>query len=81
MGGALVMVCPAMHPLERLCYAHKAVVVCPVYCSSVDAPYPAGINDVHAGDIWILAHAEELASTRIASPSPAAAPAQTWLWR
>lgn len=60
MGGALVMVCPAMHALEALCQKHNAVVVCPVFRSCVDAPYPAAINDVHAAYKWMVEHADML---------------------
>lgn len=60
MGGALVMASPAMHPLEELCQKHNSVVVCPLFRSSVDAPYPAAINDVHAAYKWMIENAQML---------------------
>jgi acetyl esterase/lipase len=60
MGGALVLACPAMHPIPELCLKHNAVVVCPLFRTSVDAPYPAAINDVHAAYKWMIENAEKL---------------------
>lgn len=60
MGGALVMVCPSMHALERMSCTHHAVIVCPVFRSCIDAPYPAAINDVHAAYKWMVENAGEL---------------------
>lgn len=59
-GGALVFGTPYLCPIEEICRDHNAVVVAPFFRSGVDAPYPAAINDLHAGYQWMMENAEKL---------------------
>lgn len=59
-GGAMLYGTPYMGPIEEYCYNYNCIVVAPWYRSSLDAPYPAAVNDCHAAYQWMTDHAEEL---------------------
>ncbi len=60
MGGALVSREPRVFSMDQIAMKYKAVLVTVLYRTSLEAPYPAAINDMHAGYQWMLDHAEEL---------------------
>lgn len=59
-GGALLFGTPYLCPIEEVCRDLNAVVVAPFFRSGVDAPYPAAINDLHAGYQWMIKNAKQL---------------------
>lgn len=59
-GGAMLYGTPYMGPIEEYCYKYNCIVVSPWYRSSLDAQYPAAINDCHAAYQWMVEHAGEL---------------------
>lgn len=59
-GGAMLYGTPYMGPIEEYCYNYNCIVVAPWYRSSLDAPYPAAINDCHAAYKWMIENAAEL---------------------
>lgn len=46
--------------IKSLIAKSGCVVVAPDYCLSLDAPYPAGLEDCHEALLWMKAHAAEL---------------------
>ena len=60
LGGALVMREPELYAISMLCEQYRCVLVLAKYRESYKAPYPAAINDCHAGYIWTLEHASEI---------------------
>lgn len=45
---------------KRLIEARDCIIVAPDYCLSIDAPYPAALEDSYAGLLWMKEHANEL---------------------
>ena len=60
VGGGIYSNFTSLYNLEKLCMDTKATIVAAIYRSSNEAPYPAQINDLHAGYRWMLEHAKEL---------------------
>jgi acetyl esterase/lipase len=59
-GGAFVLGTPWLGPIEEYSMNYNCVVVAPWYRTSVDARYPAAINDLHAAYKWMIENAEML---------------------
>jgi acetyl esterase/lipase len=59
-GGAFVLGTPWLGPIEEYSMNYNCVVVAPWYRTSVDARYPAAINDFHAAYQWMIENAEML---------------------
>jgi acetyl esterase/lipase len=59
-GGAMLYCEPAASGLDQHALDYKCVVVGVKYRTSLDAPYPAAINDLHAGYAWMVEHADEI---------------------
>lgn len=60
LGGMLAMAEPGAFPIADHCERFNCVAVVVKYRTSLQAPYPAAINDLHAGYQWMLDNAEEL---------------------
>lgn len=60
LGGALTLNDPEFYPLEEFAARYNTVMVVTHYRTSLEAPYPAAINDLHAGYEWMLGHADEI---------------------
>ena len=61
-GGAMMLCSPVNHARPITEYAEKfeCMVVSPLYRTSLDAPYPAAVNDIHAVYQWLMNNAKEL---------------------
>lgn len=59
-GGSLRHSEPKMMDIHKFCYDTKSIVVVPNFRTSMDAEYPAAVNDIHAGFIWICEHVKEI---------------------
>jgi acetyl esterase/lipase len=59
-GGGMLYCEPAASGLDRHALDYKCVVVGVKYRTSLEEPYPAAINDLHAGYAWMVEHADEL---------------------
>ena len=59
-GGAFIFGTPWLGPVEEISKQLNCIVVAPWYRSSVDAEYPAAINDLHAAYAWMVENAAEL---------------------
>jgi len=59
-GGAFVLGTPWLGPIEEYSMNYNCVVVAPWYRTSVDARYPAAINDFHAAYKWMMENADML---------------------
>ena len=59
-GGAMLLGTPWLGPVEEYSATFNAIVVAPWYRTSIDAPYPAALNDLHAAYQWMIENAEEL---------------------
>lgn len=51
---------PDASPLRRYAVSYRCAVVTVKYRRTFDAPYPAAINDLHAGYQWMVENAEML---------------------
>ena len=60
MGGALVSRDPDIQPFEQYCEKFNCVTVSVLFRRSWEAPYPAAVNDLHAGYKWVVDNAEML---------------------
>jgi acetyl esterase/lipase len=59
-GGGMLFCEPKVSGLDQLSLDRKCVVVGVKYRISMEEPYPAAINDLHAGYAWMIEHADEL---------------------
>jgi acetyl esterase/lipase len=61
-GGAFASGVPesSMSVFRRLMNAHPCVIVSPDYRLSLEAPYPAGVDDCYDALLWVKEHAKEL---------------------
>lgn len=60
MGGALVSREPLVFGLDQIALKYNVILVTVLYRTSLQAEYPAALNDTHAGYQWMIEHAEEL---------------------
>jgi acetyl esterase/lipase len=58
--GGMTLCMPRVVPIEQLAARYKCMIVAPEYRNSVEAPYPASVNDCHAGYQWMIENAEML---------------------
>jgi acetyl esterase/lipase len=60
LSGGMIAIAPRLDPPENYVAAHNCVVIVPNYRISLEAPYPAALNDMHAAYAWAVEHADEL---------------------
>ena len=60
MGGGLIYYSLGMFPIGEICSEIGAVGIVPAYRYSYQEPYPAALNDIHAGYQWAHEHSDEL---------------------
>lgn len=58
--GAFLFGTPWMAPIEKCSYDLDCIVVSPWIRTSLDAPYPAALDDAHAAYKWMVENATEL---------------------